>query len=358
MRDFELQRPLKNSVWQIYKLKAQIDLDPPYQREGEVWSEDKKQLLIDTIINEFDVPKIYFHQDPSSKGANVFAVVDGKQRLSAIWEFINNGFALADRFKYFEDETVDLSGMTYKEIADKYPDIKTNFDSYQLDIISIVTTDIEVIEDLFSRLNEAVPLNAAERRNAYHGPLPRLVRSLVKDAFFAKKLPFSNKRYRHYDLVAKFLMISERDKIIDTKKVYLDKFFTDNNNLSRTRVTQLARDVKSVLAAMSGTFVDRDSLLRQVSMVTVLYHTFRLCSQKRVLAPTRSQLSDFEKTRKSNRQAAALDIGTANYELLEFDRFAQSPNDPIAVRYRVAVLDKYLLAGRLGMKEHLAESNE
>ena len=33
---------------------------PEYQREKKLWSSDKKSLLIDTILEDIDIPKLYF----------------------------------------------------------------------------------------------------------------------------------------------------------------------------------------------------------------------------------------------------------------------------------------------------------
>lgn len=38
-----------------------IDDAPEYQRESGVWSKSKQQLFIDTLLNGYDVPKLYFH---------------------------------------------------------------------------------------------------------------------------------------------------------------------------------------------------------------------------------------------------------------------------------------------------------
>jgi hypothetical protein len=38
-----------------------IDVEPAYQRRGDIWTLEKKQLLIDSILNDYDIPKLYFH---------------------------------------------------------------------------------------------------------------------------------------------------------------------------------------------------------------------------------------------------------------------------------------------------------
>ena len=41
--------------------KEEINTSPEYQREGDIWTKEKKQLLVDSILNDSDIPKIYFH---------------------------------------------------------------------------------------------------------------------------------------------------------------------------------------------------------------------------------------------------------------------------------------------------------
>jgi hypothetical protein len=57
-------------------------MNPVYQREGDIWDREKRQLLIDTILNQFDVPKIYLHKflQPIERDGRTleYAVIDGK----------------------------------------------------------------------------------------------------------------------------------------------------------------------------------------------------------------------------------------------------------------------------------------
>jgi hypothetical protein len=39
--------------------KKNIDMSPTYQRRGNIWSDADKAYLIDTILNDYDIPKIY-----------------------------------------------------------------------------------------------------------------------------------------------------------------------------------------------------------------------------------------------------------------------------------------------------------
>src|SRR6185436_6957201 len=109
-----------------------------------------------------------------------------------IVKFIDDGFALGADFEYLEDPKVKAAGMNYSELAKTYPKVKSRFDSFSLPIVTVETDEIELIEDMFSRLNEAVPLNAPEKRRAIGGDMVKAIDDVSKHAFFAKKVKFGN----------------------------------------------------------------------------------------------------------------------------------------------------------------------
>ena len=85
-------------------------------------------MLIDSIINRYDIPKLYFHKLPNAKDEFEYAIIDGRQRLETIWKFIDGDFALDSEFSYLRDSRVDMGGMTYTDLAKNYPKIKNQFD--------------------------------------------------------------------------------------------------------------------------------------------------------------------------------------------------------------------------------------
>ncbi|WP_217201699.1 DUF262 domain-containing protein [Streptomyces buecherae] len=360
MEEFSIA-PLRNSsVAYIYQQRPQIEMDPVYQRQGGIWSVDKQQLLIDSLINGFDVPKIYFHEFAARKTVDGnrlrYAIIDGKQRLQAIWEFLDGKFPLAEDFKYFEDSQVAVGNLTYSQVAEKHPEIAAYFNATTLDIIAIRTDDLEIIEEMFSRLNEAVPLNASEKRNALGGPVPPAIRDLSQHPFFTQRLAFTNRRYRHWDLAVKFLYWWHMNRVADVKKFHLDSFTKDmkkRGNAGKEIVEKDKDAVTKVLDAMAECFEDRDKLLSQVGMVSVYYLAFQeIIHAGEENFPSRDKLAEFEELRKQNRAKAESDLSEAQYELIEFDRYAQSANDGSALGYRVKVLTSFL-NGTLGENSDL-----
>lgn len=57
---------------------------------------------------------------------------------------------------------------------------------------------------------------------------------------------------------------------------------------------------------------------------------------------SRQSFNKFEQVRKENRAIAEVDLSAANYDLLEYDRLVQSPNDSLALQFRYKVLGDFI----------------
>ena len=336
-------------LW-INAKRTAIEVDPPYQREGDVWTMEKRQLLIDSILNGFDLPKLYFHRfdKPKEKGTQSiqFAIIDGRQRLEAIWHFVGDKFPLADDFKFYEDSKVKAGGLTYSDLAKEYPSLKMRFDAKTLPVMVVETDDTDLIEEMFSRLNEAVPLNAAEKRNAFGGPMAKAIREVAEHKFFRSCVAFTNKRYQHRETSVKFLYLERENNIADIKKVYLDRFVKDYKGKSTKSVQNVVAKTLQQLSEMVKIFGEEVQLLRSQSMVVVYFLIFRFChTEKWFKNLTRKTFLEFEELRTKNRKKAEEDITKAIYDLLEFDRLSvQGTNDAPSLKFRFDTLRKHLKA--------------
>ncbi|MBT9551308.1 MAG: DUF262 domain-containing protein [Hydrogenophaga sp.] len=339
-----------SAVLSIYVEKDLIWVDPDYQRQGDVWPLEKKQLLIDSIINRYDIPKLYFHKldrEAAKKKRKQYAVIDGRQRLEAIFGFMDGEFPLANDFEYISDDSIEAGGLTYEDLAKKLPRIKQRFDAFTLPITVVETDDLELIEEMFSRLNEAVPLNAAEKRNAIGGEMAKAIVELSESSLFAKKVRFSNVRYRHREVAARLLFVESSvnsNRLVDTKKPFLDDMVKVYKTGKKREVSNLLGTVTIITEAMAKVFTSKDILLAAQAVIPVYYLLFREAqSQGNLELISRQKLVKFNEDRKGNRVLAELDITKANFELLEFDRMSQQgTNDASSIRERLRILSKFV----------------
>jgi hypothetical protein len=345
MKKFEVNHlTYGNSVYSSYTIKDEIDVSPEYQRNGDVWSESKKQLLMDSLINRYDLPKIYFHKLRSDKNGRDYSIIDGRQRLEAIWKFIDGDYSLGEDIDYLKDKTIDLRGMTYGDLAKNYPKIKNQFDGTLLPIMVVDTDDLDLIEDMFSRLNEAVPLNAAEKRNSIQGYCIGAVTKLSKQHLFSRKVKFSNKRYQHREAAIKLIFLeyclSKDGKIIDIKKVYLDGFAKKYKKTGEGKINKALNSVGVITKYLSSIFTDKDKLLTAQASLPIYYLVARAQLYKDgKISLTRKQIDDFQKVRNDNRVVAEKNIEKATFELLEFDRLSQQgTNDASSLKERTQIM--------------------
>lgn len=346
------------TILRIYSEKDEIVTDPEYQRNGGVWTPEKKQLLIDSILNNYDIPKIYFHQfdrEERQRTGKTYAIIDGKQRVETIWSFIDGRFCLSDDFEYQDDSNLRLAGLSYADLSKEFPKIKIKFDSFVLPIIGVKTDDLDLIEDMFSRLNEAVPLNSAEKRNAFGGDVVNEIRKLSKHVFFTNCVKFKNNRYQHYEVAARLLLIEvsneENGKLVDTKKVYLDAMVKKYNNGFRNFIIGLGDIVIIYLDLMANCFVASDPLLRSQGNIVVFYLLFKWADERKFNL-TRSVFLNFNDLVKFNREKAELNYEKADYDLLEYDRLTQQgTNDVSNIRERLRILIDYVEANPSSLVE-------
>ena len=339
-----------SSILRVYAEKDIIKSDPEYQRMSEVWDLGKRQLLIDTILNDFDMPKLYFHEltepkQPEDGRIVKYAVIDGRQRLEAIWGFIDGDFPLADDFEFVDRPSVNAGGMTYTDLGKNYPQLKTLIDSYTLPVTTVLTDDLDLIEEMFLRLNEAAPLNAAEKRNAMGGPMATIIRSVADHQFFKTKVPFSNRRYQHREVAAKFLLLTSSGTVGDTKKAYLDDMVRAFKQGDwDAEANDVRQKVEEVLDWADSKFVLRDILLRTQAMTVVYFLVLKeALAEGRQQTISRHKLIQFEDLRAKNRKEAANDIARADYDLLAFDRVhIQGSNDKSSIEFRVRILSEFL----------------
>lgn len=176
--------PESASVFQLKrkhdKTPPLIKLDPDFQRRA-VWSPKQKSELIESILMGIPLPLIYVKED--DKG--VYIIVDGRQRLTTLFQFMNHEFLLQNltvlqelNGAFFSETT--RNGTSFDKFLTQAQQSKIEDCPLTLHVIKPPTQD-RVTFDLFDRVNRGgTRLNNQEMRNAiYQGAATKLLNSLV-----------------------------------------------------------------------------------------------------------------------------------------------------------------------------------
>jgi hypothetical protein len=124
--------------------RAQLDLDPPYQRRS-VWTPRDRKFFLDTIFRDYPCPAIFLHKTISDQGKTTFHVVDGKQRLETIIAFAEGKLSIGDDFG-----DARYSRKRWKDLGDEQ---KRLFWNYVLTVENLDSVEGLVVNAVFDRLN-------------------------------------------------------------------------------------------------------------------------------------------------------------------------------------------------------------
>jgi len=188
-----------------------LDLQPEFQR-GEVWSEPKRQRLIDSILREWQVPPVHVVVDAET---NSQSVLDGQQRLAAIRDFFENRLTINGHIEPSDRDIERLHGLSFQELP---LEVRRKVERYSIRVFYISDYSPEEPGELFFRLNQNSALSPAEQRNAFFGQARRQVKGFVgiiedsdmQRAYFG----FSNARMAYDDIIAKSLFILETGSLV------------------------------------------------------------------------------------------------------------------------------------------------
>ena len=339
------KHPEKPIAW-WYSQRSKINMEPAYQREGKLWSTEKKEKLIDSILNAFDIPKIYvadFNRVSTklNETETAYAVIDGKQRLETFFEFMDGAFPLATEFRLNSDPTLELGGLYYLDLKLDHTRIADKFDSYIPLIMSVITDEEGKVDEMFVRLNSGLEINGAERRNAMPGIIPRLIRHMVRVPFFTKAISFDTSRMAQYNLAAKMLMIEDRGRFVDTKAKNLDKFVLEGVTGDTRTFEAAAKRTTKWLKVMEDIFLSRDPILRSAGAIPLYYWLTRNEYAHRhlirgFLEEFLTELrANFELAKESPKKATRADA-----ELSQYYTMGRTTNDQGSLVGRYQILDR------------------
>lgn len=207
------------TLYELYK-KGILILQPFFQRNL-VWTEKAKSRFIESILLELPIAEIYLYQDMDDK----FSVIDGQQRLSTIFNFIDKKFHLKELEKITDMENQDID-FSYKNSFLNFP--------LHFVVIDSSTSKGDII-DMYSRVNEyTVNLNDQELRKAAYNDSDffHLSEELALLEFFEYGRFFTpRKRQRMNDIEFISELLALQFEGIQDKKNTLDKFYVENTNI-------------------------------------------------------------------------------------------------------------------------------
>jgi len=270
-------------LWSIEKLlglKDEIVLNPAYQR-GAAWKDNRRVLLIDSILRNMDVPKIYLRK--LGKG-NLYSyeAVDGQQRLRAIWDFLSpqdandklKGFALTTPDALPPIHGIEVAGKRFDKLSKT---MRERILAFKVGVGEIVESTNDEITVLFARLQMGMPLNPAELRNADLGPMRNLIQWLATSHEFFADTRIKDERTRHFDFASYAFAIGATSGTRDMKSTDLRDLQREYNGRPPEDLTDLSSKVGEALNVLAEIDqLTRYRIIRKWIFVDLLLHIMKL----------------------------------------------------------------------------------
>lgn len=235
----------------IKRLKEdEIDLAPDFQRNMNLWDDEKQSRLIESLLIKFPLPAFYFDGSDDNK----WLVVDGLQRLSAIKNFV-------------VDQTLRLTGLEFLEKLNghTFAELPRTFQRQieEAEIISYVInpgTPEDVKFNIFKRINTGgLVLEPQEIRHALNQGIPaRFVAELAQLEEFKRATGYviSSKRMLDREFVTRFISFYINDP--NDYKPDLDTFMTKSmgqiKHLSEKERDEIKRNFSEAMKCVMAIF--------------------------------------------------------------------------------------------------------
>ena len=137
----------------------EFNFDYVLQRDGGQWTANQKNKFIDTLLNGYAVPDIWYLEDSETQ---IKTVVDGKQRLTTVFSYMNDEWKLAKSFEpvYYDNKFYDVAGKKFSELD---PQMQKLIKRYLFTFKSLTGYTDEQVEEQFLRLNSGTSFKPTQK---------------------------------------------------------------------------------------------------------------------------------------------------------------------------------------------------
>lgn len=329
----------RNKDWSVEKLsreRSRITF-PEYQREKRLWTKEKKGLLIDSILRDIDIPKLYFYL---LKDGNI-EVMDGQQRLWSVWDFLDGEFEYKGDDKKRKISFRTLSASEKKKLL-----------HYEFQVTLLEDVDEDYLRLLFIRLQLGLLLNTGEKLHAASGKMKQLVFRKLANHQFIRNIGIPERRFAKETLCAQICINSFRraklNEFAGTRYEILEVFFgeyADPRGKDLELFNARSKEISATMDQLGKCFGGNAKNLRNRSYILSIYLFLEEFISKEGKLSTKEQksFSNFvSQLWKRLKEESKLGIDRTNRELYSFQTFLNSaPGEAYQIRHRHDKLSEY-----------------
>lgn len=271
--------------WTIKNLKVMHDekqtlnFDHPIQRQSCQWTNEQQSLLIHSMLAGYPVPAVYvekrdtFEVDAKGKHTYSYAVLDGKQRMTTSFAFINGEFALSEDLPVVTIEGTDyeIAGKYFSDLAD---DVQQEILRFRFTITCFEDVTADEIEEIFFRLNNSTPLTKAQKSKPLMGVENSIfVNEILSGRFFTEKCSFSAMQLKKSDdmctLLQAMMLLDNKYRGYEYSSISADEVMKYSQSIKNNYPPECKDRLFKIIGFLNNAFYTKDRNLKKINIPIV-----------------------------------------------------------------------------------------
>lgn len=260
----------------MYDEKETLSFNHPIQRQSAQWDNEQQSLLIHSMLANFPVPAVYVHKmqsiETDSKGRHIYSysVLDGKQRMTTVFSYINGEYALSENMP-----AVEIEDMTY-EIAGKYfedldEDVQQEILRFRFNIQAFEDVTDEIIEEIFFRLNNSTPLTKPQKARPLMGVENSIfINDILAGRFFTEKCTFSKMQLKKSDdmctLLQGMMLLDNKYRNYAYDTISADAVMEYSQYIKNNYPDECKERLKKIIGFLDNLFYMKDKNLKKINI--------------------------------------------------------------------------------------------
>lgn len=268
--------------WTVKNLKSMYDgkhtlqMDHVIQRQSGQWDGDKlkKSLLIHSILANYPVPPVYCLKEAISEKDYSYSILDGKQRLTTTFDFIDGRYPLDTETPSvtIDDTVYELGG---KYFTDLDVECQQELLRFKFTIYGFEDADDDLIEEIFFRLNNSTPLSKPQKAMPLCGvENAKFIKSILSDRFFSEICQFSALQRRKSDdmctLLQAMMLLDNRYEGYEFTSISADEIMRYAASIKNNYTEEQKNRLYDIIDYLEKVFPEKDKMLKKINIPIVM----------------------------------------------------------------------------------------